>query len=74
MNCVPAESETVNIHCGWQEKFYDGRIALLISGELNNYLADIDVQAEEMFSRLVKQMAAHGDVTEKLKAKFCMFI
>ncbi len=29
---------------------------LLTSGKLNSYLADIDEQAEEMFSRLVKQM------------------
>ena len=30
---------------------------LLASGKLNSYLADIDRQAEELFSRLVKQMA-----------------
>ena len=30
---------------------------LLTSGKLNSYLADIDRQAEEMFSRLVKQLA-----------------
>ena len=42
--------------------------ALLISGKLNSYLADIDRQAEEMFLRLVKQMAEREGVTEKLKA------
>lgn len=42
---------------------------LLTSGKLNSYLADIDRQAEEMFSRLVKQMAECEGVTEKLKAK-----
>ena len=41
---------------------------LLASGKLNSYLADIDRQAEEMFSRLVKQMAEAEDVTEALKA------
>lgn len=41
---------------------------LLTSGKLNNYLADIDRQAEEMFSRLVKQMAECEGVTEQLKA------
>lgn len=41
---------------------------LLTSGKLNDYLADIDKQAEEMFERLVKQMAEREDVTEKLKA------
>lgn len=42
---------------------------LLTSGKLNSYLADIDGQAEEMFFRLVKQMADHEDVTEKLKVE-----
>ena len=42
---------------------------LLTSGKLNSYLADIDRQAEEMFSRLVKQMAEREGVTEKLKAE-----
>ena len=41
---------------------------LLTSGKLNGYLADLDKQAEEMFSRLVKQMAEREGVTEKLKA------
>lgn len=41
---------------------------LLTSGNLNSYLADIDEQAEDMFSRLVKQMAEHEGVTEQLKA------
>ena len=41
---------------------------LLTSGKLNGYLADLDKQAEELFSRLVKQMAEREGVTEKLKA------
>ena len=41
---------------------------LLTNGRLNSYLADIDRQAEEMFSRLVKQMAECEGVTEQLKA------
>lgn len=40
---------------------------LLTSGKLNSYLADIDKQAEEMFSRLVKQTAEREGVTEQLK-------
>ncbi len=40
---------------------------LLTSCKLNSYLADIDEQAEEMFSRLVKQMAECEGVTEQLK-------
>ena len=42
---------------------------LLTSCKLNSYLADIDEQAEEMFSRLVKQLAEKENVTEKLKAE-----
>lgn len=41
---------------------------LLTSGKLNGYLADIDVQAENVFSRLVKQIAEREGVTEQLKA------
>ena len=41
---------------------------LLTSGKLNSYLADIDKQAEEMFSRLVKKLAEKENVTEELKA------
>ena len=40
---------------------------LLTSGKLNSYLADINEQAEDMFSRLVKQMAEREGGTEKLK-------
>ncbi len=42
---------------------------LLVSGELHGYLADIDKQAEEMFSQLVKQMAERDGVTEQFKAE-----
>ena len=42
---------------------------LLTSGRLNDYLADIDRQAKDMFLRLVKQMAEREGVTEKLKAE-----
>lgn len=41
---------------------------LLTSGKLNSYLADIDRQAEEMFSRLVKELAEKENVTEELKS------
>ena len=42
---------------------------LLTSGKLNGYLSDLDKQAEDMFSRLVKQMAECEGVTEQLKAE-----
>ena len=41
---------------------------LLTSGKLNGYLADIDKQAEDMLSQLVKRMAEREGVTEQLKA------
>ena len=41
---------------------------LLTSGKLNGYLADINEQAEDMFFRLVKQMAERESVTEQLKS------
>lgn len=42
---------------------------LLTSGSLNAYLADINEQAENMSSRLVKEMAKMQGVTEQLKTK-----
>ena len=42
--------------------------SLLTGGKLNGYLADIDKHAEDMFFRLVKQMAEREGVTEQLKA------
>ena len=41
---------------------------LLTRGKLNAYLADIDERAEDIFSRLVKEMAKQQSVTEQLKA------
>ena len=43
-------------------------INLLTSSKLNGYLADLNEQAEDMFVRLVKQMAEREGVTEQLKA------
>ena len=42
---------------------------LLTSGKLNSYLADIDKQAEDMFLRLIEQIANREGVTEQLKAE-----
>ena len=42
---------------------------LLTSGKLNEYLADLNEQAENMFFRLVKELAEKEDITETLKAK-----
>ena len=42
--------------------------SLFLAGKLNDYLTDIDKQADEMFRRLVKQLAEKGAITEQLKA------
>lgn len=71
---LPAEEEKFIGIWGQRHKRYlkEYKMAtyttLLTSGRLNSYLADIDRQAEEMFSRLVKQMAECEGVTEQLKA------
>ena len=41
---------------------------LLTKCELNRHLTDVNKQAEDMFFRLVKQMAEREGVTEQLKA------
>ena len=42
---------------------------LLTTGKLNDYLADLNEQAEAMFSQLVKLLAEKEGVTEVLKAE-----
>ena len=41
---------------------------LLTSGKLSSYLADIEQQAQQLFLRLVKELAEQENVTEKLKS------
>ena len=41
---------------------------LLTSGKLNSYLADIEQQAQQLFLRLVNNLAEKENVTEELKA------
>ena len=42
---------------------------LLTSGKLNSYLADIESQAQHLFSRLAKDLAENENITEKLKSE-----
>ena len=42
---------------------------LLTSGKLNDYLADLNEQAEDMFFRLVKELAKKEGIPETLKAE-----
>lgn len=72
---LPAEKENKSIGLwGHRHKRYLQEhkratyTTLLTSGKLNSYLADIDEQAEDMFSRLVKQISEREGVTEELKA------
>lgn len=41
---------------------------LLTSGKLNSYLADTEEEVQNLFSRLVKDLAEEENVTEELKA------
>ena len=41
---------------------------LLTSGKMNSYLANIEQQAQQLFLRLVKELAEKEGVTEQLKA------
>ena len=42
---------------------------LFLDGKLNGYLADLNEQAEDMFFRLVKELAEKEGITETLKAE-----
>ena len=69
----PEEDQPIGVwgqrHLRYLKKCHRGQYAnLLTSSELNTYLADIDRHAEELFLRLVKQMADAEGITEKLKA------
>jgi hypothetical protein len=73
-NLVPPESVPVGIWGQRRRKYLrdqkDGiYTALLLSGKLDAHLVDIDQQAEELFSRLVHQMAEREGITEQLKAE-----
>ena len=72
---LPAEKETGNIGV-WALRhkrylkhhhkvlYYN----LLTSGKLHSHLADVEEQAQDLFSRLVKEYAEKEDITEQLKA------
>jgi len=57
------------LHKRYLKKHHPARYqALLLSGRLNNYLADIDARAEEQLELLTKQIAERDGVNEELKA------
>ena len=47
---------------------YGTYTALLLTGRLDDYLANIDRQAEEIFARLVGQLTENDGINEELKA------
>ena len=72
---LPAEEKETNIgvwamrHKRYLKQSHKVRYYnLLTSGKLDSYLADIEEQAEKMFSELVKSLAKEEKVTEELKA------
>ena len=73
---LPAEEETeANIGVwGMRHKRYlkqNHKVIyynLLTSGKLNSYLADVEQQAQDLFLRLVKDLAEKENITEELKS------
>ena len=72
--CLPPEEERPIGVYGQRRRVYlkkHHRILyynLLTAGVLDGHLADIEEQAQELFSRMVKQHAVADGVTEALKA------
>ena len=76
---LPAEEKETNIgvqamrHKRYLKQSHKVRYYnLLTSGKLDLYLADIEEQAQNLFSRLVKDIAEKENVTEKLKSDNAM--
>ena len=73
--CLPPEEERLIGVYGQQRRAFlkaHHRVLyynLLTTGKLNDYLADLNEQAEAMFSRLVKQLSEKEGVTEAIKAE-----
>ena len=57
------------IHLRYLKEYRRGTyLNLLTSGRLNDYLADIEEQAQKRFERIIEQMAESEGITEQLKA------
>ena len=72
---LPAEEKEANIgvwamrHKRYLKQNHKVRYYnLLTSGKLNSYLADIEQQAQNLFSRMVTDFAEKENVTEELKS------
>jgi hypothetical protein len=71
---VPPESVPIGVWGQRRRKYLREQkeplyTAWLLSGKLDTHLVEIDRQAEDMFSRLVKQIAECEGITERLKTE-----
>ena len=58
------------LHLGWLKRFRIARYnELLISGELNEYLYNVNEEAQERFESLIVDLAESHGLTEELKAR-----
>ena len=73
--CLPPEEKRpIGIYGQWRRVYLKEHhrvlyYNLLTAGTLDGHLADIEEQAEALFSRLVKQLSEKEGVTEALKAE-----
>lgn len=70
----PEEEKPIGIWGQWHLQYLKEYkqlvyINLLTSGRLNEYLASVDEQAKDMFSRLLNDYANRQGITEQLKAE-----
>ncbi len=71
---APPESISVGIWGQRRKQYLKSQrgaiyISLLLSGELNDHLAEVDTQAEAMSFQLVNHLAKQEGITEQLKAE-----
>ena len=70
----PEEEKPIGIWGQWHLQYLKEYkqlvyINLMTSGRLNKYLANVDEQAKDMFSRLLNDYADRQGITERLKAE-----
>ena len=70
---LPAEEKNIGVWAMRQKRYLKQNhkvryYNLLTSGKLDSYLADIEEQSQNLFSRLVKDKEKKENITEKLKS------
>ena len=71
---LPEENRSIGrygrLHQDYLKEVHPARYsAMVLTGNLWTYLADLNEQAEERFDLIIKQMKAAESVTEELKAR-----